>query len=105
MKKSNKYLSILFLSCTIIAPFLLWINYFAYPNRIESTSIGELISWIIYSVFLLFPFFFIYQMVLKTTKKLEKEHFELTIYTLVVWIAAFSFYDWLFYIINSYITK
>ena len=105
MKKSNKYLSILFLSCTIIAPFLLWINYFAYPNRIEATAIGELISWIIYSVFLLFPFFFIYQMVLKTTKKLEKEHFELTIYTLVVWIAAVSFYAWLFYIINSYITK
>ncbi|EKY10919.1 hypothetical protein [Capnocytophaga sp. oral taxon 326] len=105
MKKSNKYLSILFLSCTIIAPFLLWINYFAYPNRIEATAIGELISWIIYSVFLLFPFFFIYQMVLKTTKKLEKEHFELTIYTLVVWIAAVSFYAWLFYIINSHITK
>ena len=105
MKKSNKYLSILFLSCTIIAPFLLWINYFAYPNSIEATAIGELISWSIYSVFLLFPFFFIYQMVLKTTKKLEKEHFKLTIYTLVVWIAAFSFYAWLFYIINSYITK
>ena len=105
MKKSNKYLSILFLSCTIIAPFLLWINYFAYPNRIEATAIGELISWIIYSVFLLFPFFFIYQMVLKITKKLEKEHFKLTIYTLVVWIIAFSFYAWLFYIINSYITK
>jgi len=48
MKKSNKYLSILFLSCTIIAPFLLWINYFAYPNRIESTSIGEIISWSIF---------------------------------------------------------
>lgn len=105
MKKSNKYLSILFLSCTIIASFLLWINYFAYPNRIEATAIGELISWIIYSVFLLFPFFFIYQMVLKTTKKIEKEHFKLTIYTLVVWIAAVSFYAWLFYIINSYITK
>ena len=105
MKKSNKYLSILFLACTIIAPFLLWINYFAYPNRIEATAIGELISWIIYSVFLLFPFFFIYQMVLKTTKKLEKEYFKLTIYTLVVWIAAVSFYAWLFYIINSYITK
>jgi len=44
-------------------------------------------------------------MVLKTTKKLEKEYFKLTIYTLVVWIAAVSFYAWLFYIINSYITK
>ena len=105
MKKSNKYLSILFLSCTIIAPFLLWINYFAYPNSIEATTIGEFISWTIYSVFLLFPFFFIYQMVLKLTKKLEKEHFKLTIYTLVVWIIAFSFYAWLFYIINSHITK
>ena len=105
MKKSNKYLSILFLSCTIIATFLLWINYFSYPNIIEATTIGEFISWSIYSVFLLFPFFFIYQMVLKLTKKLEKEHFKLTIYTLVVWIATVSFYTWLFYIINSYITK
>ena len=105
MKKSNKYLSILFLSCTIIAPFLLWINYFAYPNRIESTSIGELISWSIYSIFFLFPFFFVYQIILKIQKKIRKLNFKLTIYAFVVWIIAFSFYAWLFYIINSHITK
>ena len=91
MKKSNKYLSILFLSCTIIAPFLLWINYFAYPNSIEATTIGEFISWSIYSVFLLFPFFFIYQMVLKLTKKLEKEHFKLTITHLLYGLPQFLF--------------
>ena len=105
MKKSNKYLSILFLSCTIIAPFLLWINYFAYPNNIEATTIGEFISWSIYSIFFLFPFFFVYQIILKIQKKIRKLNFKLTIYAFVVWIIAFSFYAWLFYIINSYITK
>ena len=69
MKKSNKYLSILFLSCTIIAPFLLWINYFAYPNSIEATTIGEFISWSIYSIFFSLSLFLCLPNNFKNTEK------------------------------------
>ena len=102
MKKSNKYLSILFLSCTIIAPFLLWINYFAYPNRIESTSIGELISWSIYSIFFLFPFFFVYQIILKIQKKIRKLNFKLTMDCRIFFLClAILYYKLIYYKINK----
>ena len=69
MKKNNLYLSILFLSCTIIAPFLLWINYFAYPNSIEATTIGEFISWSIYSIFFSLSLFLCLPNNFKNTEK------------------------------------
>lgn len=101
MSKYHLYLNICFLVCVVISPPLLWETMFHNLFHIDKSfffrdEVEIITSCIFTSAYILFPLFFIYQIVLKFKKKLSNVSFIMSLITFLIMILSITFYIILF---------
>lgn len=104
IQKKQLYISYGFLFCVIISPIIALS--FLFDQDLFRNEIIEFICGGIFVItYLLFPIFFIYQIILKVKKRSKRKIFIISIITFLLFILSIVFYYYLYHIVDEAITR
>lgn len=105
MRKYHLALNIWFLFCVIVSPVLFWETLFGsiFGSRaFFNNDASNIISFVIFtSAYLLFPVFFVYQMILMLKKQLKKVCFWLSVAGFLIFLLNILFYIWFYHLLDE----
>lgn len=105
MRKYHFVLNIWFLFCLIVSPVLFWEIIFGSifdSRRFFNNDASNIIPFVIFtSAYLIFPVFFVYQMILMLKKQLKKVCFWLSVAGFLIFLLNILFYIWFYHLLDE----